>query len=283
MQELYTGYPIPHVHLHESELLPSAIPQIALGDANASVSIESIFMKALQQIYDEKIDVKTEIQPDLFHYSFDHLSEAVDKGAKVEFGTPNEEFINQLKTSQKVFAAFKTHRQQNDIAKQLLNEKGELKSFNQFKEDVQPIIGAYNQNWLKTEYDTSVIRARMGTKFKQFQAEIDIYPSLKWLPTTSPDPRESHRKYYGMVLPINHPFWLTHFPGNEWNCKCGITNTDEPVWKHIPGDVQDDPPPGLDGNPAITNEVFSKSHPYRTEAYPGADKAVKSFLKKQSK
>lgn len=266
MDDLYTNYPFSHINLYDKQ-------------EKFGTSIEAIFSKALQQIYEEQFDTKTQIQPDLFAFTFNRLSKAVDEGVKAEFGKENEEFIHQLRTSQKVFSAFKTHRQQNDIAKLLLNKKGELKPFAQFKNDVQQIVGYYNKNWLRTEYNTSIIRARMGAKFKQYQAEANIYPNLEWLPSTAPDPRESHKKFYHMIRPITDPFWIDHFPGNEWNCKCGITNTDA-ITTPLPEEYnKDKAPDGLDENPAFTGQIFSKSHPYFTETYPGAEKAVKTFIK----
>lgn len=224
---------------------------------------------ALKDIYNKVVDVKTEIEPNLFKISFDSQNKAVDTGfVDVKFGEPDFDFINELKYNNGVFAAFRTHRQQNDLAKQLLDDKGNLKSFDQFKQDTQPILGEYNKNWLQTEYDTAVIRARMAAKFKKFQQTADVLPNLKWLPTTSPDPRESHEKFYYIVRPLNDPFWNDHFPGNEWNCKCGITSTDEAV-TDLPEGYQsfDDPPAGLDQNPAFTGQIYSFSHPYFTIGY----------------
>lgn len=186
-----------------------------------------------------------------------------------------------LKKSASVFAAFKTHRQQNDIAAMLLDGDGNLRSFADFTKSVREIIGDYNQNWLRTEYDTAVIRARMTARMREFMRDADLYPNLKWLESTSAVKREAHIKLYGLVLPIDHPFWTRIFPGNLWNCKCGITNTDdEPNGAaYSVDDYTEDTPAGLEGNPALTGQLFGKRHPYRTQAYRGAAKAVKNFVK----
>jgi hypothetical protein len=34
------------------------------------------------------------------------------------------------------------------------------------------------------------------------------------------DPRPHHIALDGLVLPIDHPFWLTHSPPNGWGCSC---------------------------------------------------------------
>jgi len=200
-----------------------------------------------------------------------------DAISSVEFGKVNEEFINQLRSSTAVFAAFKTHRQQNDIAKQLLDDNGKLKPYASFKEDTASITGKYNNVWLRTEYDTAVIRARAAANFKKFEEDVDLFPNLKWLPSTSPNPRDTHRIFYNLVLSYDDSFWQSHYPGDEWNCKCGITNTDDPADTIRPKSAYK-PSAGIDENPAFTGNIFTPTHPYVTGQYKGADKAVKNFL-----
>lgn len=238
--------------------------------------------KALKAIYDELVDVKSDIEPDLYKISVEAMNKAVDKAfAGISHDDPDYEFVQQLKTNNAVFAAFKTHRQQNDIARQLIDDDGKLKSFADFKKDTAAIVGDYNLNWLRTEYDTAVVRARMASRFKEFEKDADLYPNLKWTRSTSVHKREVHEKLYGLILPITHPFWTKHYPGNLWNCKCGIRSTDEPEnSKLFKIDAYDETvPPGLEGNPAKTGAIFGKKHPYRAQAFPGAAKAVKNFVK----
>ncbi len=240
-----------------------------------------MFNKALQSIYDDAVDVKGDIQDDLFSHSLEPLNEAVDNAfSGISYDDPDYVFVEQLKKNNAVFAAFKTHRQQNDIARQLVDDDGKLKSFSQFKKDTEAIIGDYNLTWLKTEYDTAVIRARMASRFKEFEKDADLYPNLMWTRSTSVKKREGHEKLYGLILPIDHKFWTLYFPGNLWNCKCGIKSTDdqENGKMYRIDDYSEDTPPGLEGNPAKTGALFGKKHPYRTHAYPGAARAVKNYV-----
>ena len=180
-----------------------------------------------------------------------------------------------------VFSAFKVHRQQNDIANKLHDENGNLKSFSQWKKDVEPILSHYNKNWLQTEYSTAVMRAREAARFKKFERNADIFPNLKWLPSTSIEKRESHVPFYGLVKPIDDPFWKQHYPGNIWNCKCGITNTDEKPASFTPA-TNYTPAPGLDENP-VNGKIFTATHPYFTKAYDGAEEAVRLYEKQLEK
>ena len=228
--------------------------------------------------------MKADIDPDFFSFTCNELDKAVDEAfPAIDYNSPDQEFAEQLKTNNKVFAAFKAHRQQNDVARLLLDQDGNLKPFEQFRQDVNKLLGFYNRDWLRTEYSTAVVRARMAARFRQFERDADLYPNLKWMKSTSYDQREKHVRLYGLILPINHPFWENVFPGDEWNCKCGITNTDQPENSGKFGIDKLKYPPhpaGLEGNPAKTGKIFGDKHPYRAEAYKGAKKAVNNFMKK---
>lgn len=229
------------------------------------------------------MDVTNGIEPNLFNITFNQLNLAVDKGfAGVNFNTPNEDFIYQLKYNNAVFSAFKTHRQQNDLAASLLDANGNLKSFATFKNDVAPIVGKYNQDWLKTEYNTAVIRARQAANFKKFEETKDLFPNLQWLPSTSIERRNFHVKFYNLVKPISDPFWKTNYPGDLWNCKCGITNTDDSVSEETPK-AEYQPTPGLDENPGITGAIFSDTNTYRTSGYLKPSKLDKIAKAKANK
>lgn len=161
------------------------------------------------------------------------------------------------------------------MAARLVDDNGQVKPFSQWVKDVQPIASHYNRDWLQTEYSTAIMRARQAAQWRKYERDADLFPNLKWLPSTSIEKREGHTPFYGLVKPIDDPFWKQHYPGNLWNCKCGITNTDDKPSGHIPA-APYKPAPGLDANPA-TGQLFNvNTHPYKTKAYEGADKAVEN-------
>lgn len=236
---------------------------------------KEVIDKALKNIYTKNFDITKDIEPELYKATLDLFNKTIDNSfGKVEFGKPNYDFVQELKYNNAVFAAFKTHRQQNDIAQLLTDDNGKLKNFTEFKKDVSPIIGQYNENWLKTEYNTAVIRARQTANFKKFEQDADIFPNLKWLPSTSIEKRKEHVPFYNTVRPINDEFWKLHFPGNVWNCKCRITNTDETVTElDYPKQGGDK---GLKTNPVFTRSIFDfKTHPYAQNGYLPANTLLK--------
>lgn len=248
-------------------------------DAGFSLS-DKIRDRILERLHSKGFDVEKDIDPDLFAHTFDSISKGVDKGfGKVEYNTPDAAFLNELRHNCMVFAAFKTHRQQNELHALLMDEDGKRKGFDQFRKDTEKVLQDYNVNWLRTEYDTAVRRARFAADFRGYVANKDLYPNLEWLPSVSVNPREAHKIFYGTIRPVDDPFWNTNFPGNLWNCKCRVKSTDAPV--NVKGKEEPVPPaPGLDKNPGITEEVFTGSHPYIKDAGKEAQEAVENFLNK---
>ena len=66
------------------------------------------------------------------------------------------------------------------------------------------------------------------------------------------------------MLPVDHPFWSKHRPGDRWNCKCSLEATDDDTTP-VPDDeaIRLSPPQkGLESNPGKTAQLFDQSHPY---------------------
>jgi hypothetical protein len=155
---------------------------------------------------------------------------------------------------------------QQDIASKMLDRDGNLKPFSKFAQDVQSITDHQCKQWLRTEYDTAVLRAHLAAEYKQFEAEKDVFPNIEWTPTTSHTPGEDHRPFWGVVRPVGDRFWSEHHPGDRWNCKCGWEQTDRTPTSvpTLPAPIakKSTPHTGLDNNPAIDGQIFGDSHPY---------------------
>ena len=240
--------------------------------------------RGLRAIYSRDIDVRTDIERHIFEETLRLFNEAAAQGLS-ESKDPaiiTDRFLEELRTNNAVFSAFKTHRMQNDIARLLIDpETGQLKSFDRWRRDIKGITDHYQTDWLQTEYDTAVIRAHQAADWKHFLEEADVFPNVRWMPTTSitPDPLHQHYWETKLTLPVNHPFWDEHRPGDRWNCKCSLMQTDEPVnASGLEGWTPPLPMPGLDNNPAKDGKLFSDTHPYITEAYPGAEEAVRKAV-----
>ena len=223
----------------------------------------------------------TDIEINLFNEICDRINEAARKGFD-ESGTvdPDDDFRAAILRNNEVFVAFKVHRMQNDMARLLLDSNGNLKPFEQWRKEVMPIASHQVGQWLRTEYNTAVLRAHQAADWQQFEREKDVLPNLRWMPSTSVNPGKDHMVFWGTVRPIDDPFWNEHRPGDRWNCKCDLSSTDDPVTEIPDFTRKDNPHPGLDNNPGKDGKLFSDTHPYIANAYPGAKKAVERLMGK---
>lgn len=240
---------------------------IELADTvDTGLNVDKLFNQALRNIYKKKGGKIPLVEENLFSISNTAYQKSIDEqftAAGVEFGKKNQAFIDEFKTNAAVFAAFKNHRQTNDIAAQLMDENGNLRSFHDFKKAVlgTSIKADYNKRWLLTEYNTAARSARTAAKFKKYEATKHLYPNLEFMPSTAANPREEHKEYYGTILPIEHPWWNNHTPPIDWGCECGIRNTDKPVTV-VPEDG-DPIDPVFDNNPGKSAEMVNMAkHPY---------------------
>ena len=232
----------------------------------------------------------TEIDESMFNEFWDTYNNATDIGISAsetfDAAGADNDFYNELRHNNGVFAAFKTHRFQNDMATQLLDADGNLKSFSQWEADTRDIRDHHVRHWLETEYNTAVKRAHIAADWRQFEREKDILPNLEWVKTTSITPGKDHTPFWGMIRPIDDPVWNQHRPGDRWGCKCGLRSTDKDVTP-IPKEANlpvYKPAPGLDNNPGKDAMMFSFSHPYFALGYMAYKKLapiVKKFVQKQ--
>ncbi len=196
----------------------------------------------------------------MFEASFKNLVGAIETGyGKVAFDRPDFVFTRKLQDSAKYFAARKTILQTIQLTSLVIDEeKGTSRSFREFKKLAKGIVGNYNQDWLKTEYNTALASARSARDWQDYVENQDLYPNLEYLRTVSPNPRPEHLVYVGTIRPINDLFWHTHYPPISWGCSCSVKSTDsEPT--QVPQDIDTTDPvsPALQNNPAQTGQLFN--------------------------
>ncbi|GFR84424.1 phage Mu F like family protein [Elysia marginata] len=259
IEQLYLSYPT------ESQSL--SIPQIAEIDKTIDKALKSLFggekktlLKALYQITNKS------------------LQNAITGVFGLDY-RPNPELLVKLQRNVAVFSAFKAHRQSLLIHSLLIDQKGQPRSFSTFYPLAKKLSDQWNKHWLRTEYNTATIRARTAQQFDAFQKTKNIYPNLEWIASRAAQPRDSHRKLWGMIKPIDHPFWSTHYPGNIWNCKCSLQRTDK-----APTQIQKryapKPAKGIDKNP-FSGEIFTTTHPYIAKTIQDIEKQVERYGKNE--
>ena len=251
------------------------------NDLSEAIFSADILEDFLRKIYDG-FDVSREIEPSAWREVLRILNEGAVKGL-TQGGerqhTP--QFLQAIKHSNEVFSAFKCHSMGVKMAERLHDKDGNLRPFKEWRESVQPIASHHVGAWLKTEYDTAVLRAHQGSLWQEFERNKDILPNLRWMPTTSVSPENVHKGYWTsrLTLPVDDPFWQDNHPANRWNCKCSLEATsDKADTGHVAEMARQDntSQQGLENNPR-DGRLFSDKHPY----FP--DSCSSCPFKKQSK
>ncbi len=70
-----------------------------------------------------------------------------------------------------------------------------------------------------------IYRTNMSTSYaagRMAQLVAGNYPFWVYRHGASLEPREQHLAWDGLILPPDHPFWVTHAPPNGWGCSCYV-------------------------------------------------------------
>ena len=73
---------------------------------------------------------------------------------------------------------------------------------------------------LETIFDTNMSVSFAEGRWEQQQAVKDAFPYLRYTGILDSRIRPQHRRWHGTILPIDHPWWRTHYPPNGWKCRC---------------------------------------------------------------
>lgn len=158
------------------------------------------------------------------------------------------------------FAAAKSSYTIQQLERCKADEDGVARSKEAYLKEAKKVVARANTAQA-AEYNTAVHRCRVCKQWKHFEEKKRLFPNIEWIKTRSVVPRDLHLRYVGRVWSMDDPFWKENSPGCIWNCKCDWQNTRKPVTENSdlpPVDVS----PGLEGNPAVTNEIISDKHPY---------------------
>ena len=96
-------------------------------------------------------------------------------------------------------------------------------------------------------YQTNMSTSYWAGRWKQIQELKEFRPYLQYRHHTIENPRPLHQSWDGIILPVDDPFWDTHFVPNGWGCKCTIDSLSrweaKEEWKSKGKDGPDTAPP----------------------------------------
>ena len=214
---------------------------------------------------------------ELWQYYYKHLNKALAEGYSPTIEETNTELVTSLKHNLARFSAFKetSFKQQIEAS---LTKNGKVLSWQEFKAEANKLNIEYNRRWLQTEYNQTVANALSAQKYEEYIANKRIYPNLTYHAVHDERTRETHRAWDGLTLPVEHSFWKTHLPPNDWGCRCYVEPTANPVTEGVR--TEDVPiKESFANNPALSGEIF----PIIPYAKGMSEKAVKEVEKQVEK
>lgn len=179
----------------------------------------------------------------------------------IDFDTPDADMLKHLAENVYSFSMAKNHSELKAITSKLVDDKGKVRSWEQFRKEAATVTGTFRGSWLEAEYEQAVAGGQMASKWVEFERTGDN-TLLRY--STVKDSRVSDicRPLEGVQKPLNDKFWLTHYPPNHFRCRCDVDRLTS-------GTITDDKnislpkiPKMLRVNLAKEKLVFPPSHPY---------------------
>ncbi len=99
---------------------------------------------------------------------------------------------------------------------------------------------------LKLIYDTNTRQAYSAGQWERIERNKASHPYIRYITQRDEKVRDEHRPWDNLTLPVDDPFWQSHYPPNGWNCRCrvvavsrrdydkGSTPTGQPMVKTAP-------------------------------------------------
>lgn len=73
---------------------------------------------------------------------------------------------------------------------------------------------------LKLIYDANIRTAHAAGRWERYGRIAEDGDLLRYTAVMDSRTRPEHAAWDGVLLPIGHPFWRTHYPPCGWNCRC---------------------------------------------------------------
>lgn len=102
-------------------------------------------------------------------------------------------------------------------------------SLGEFKKDFDNIVSKHGwsykgeRGWRTSIiFNTNVNMAYAAGRWKKIERTAKMFPYLLYVTRDNSSVRPEHRAWHGIILPVDHPWWKTHYPPNGYRCYCHV-------------------------------------------------------------
>ncbi|RJF70881.1 hypothetical protein D4Q52_14730 [Rhodopseudomonas palustris] len=122
-----------------------------------------------------------------------------------------------------------------DFHDAVLDAIADGRSIEQFRADFDRIVADHgwsyrgSRGWRsRVIFDTNMSTAYAAGRWQQIQRVKTMRPYLRYVHLEGQKhPRPQHQAWHGLILPVDDPWWQTHYPPNGWFCHCTVMSLSE--------------------------------------------------------
>lgn len=91
----------------------------------------------------------------------------------------------------------------------------------------EKVTTTFDPKRLELIYQVNTRQSYGSGRWARIERTKDRFPFVMYRTMRDERVRASHRPWDGVTLPVDHPWWRTHFPPNGWRCRCTAFAVDE--------------------------------------------------------
>jgi len=104
----------------------------------------------------------------------------------------------------------------------------------EFRQDFDTIVAKHGwtykgkRGWrTRVIFETNLRTAHAAGRWDQIERVKKIRPYLRYIAVDDQRTRRQHKGWDGLIYPVDHEFWNTHYPPNGWGCRCTVQSLSE--------------------------------------------------------
>ncbi|QLK44276.1 hypothetical protein DR996_02545 [Vibrio owensii] len=121
---------------------------------------------------------------------------------------------------------------------------------------------------IRTIYETNMRTAHAYGQYQRTLRTSQTLPYYVYELGPSRVHRKEHLKWAGLMLPVDDPFWETHYPPNGWGCKCRLRQVSQWEYERLQRDGLTERVQELDESGMPTGRFTTETSAVKTTAPP---------------